>query len=145
MSTRLVILYADLTQAHSPGPSHFDVLALTHSPSIAAQPIQTALLRVLGTTPSDPIAAEYRDRAASAALIARDASSMPRVPGGEEELQAVQIARKRLALEAKAGWDPCDRDGGGDDGKVYVDGRDVAAEWIFRYAVSGLKATDICD
>ena len=132
-----------LTYAPSHGPSHFDVLALTLSPSIAAQSIQTALLRVLGTIPSDPIAAEYRDRAASAALIARDASSMPRVPGGEEDLQAVQIARERLALKAQAGLGSSDRDG--DDGKVYVDGRNVAAEWIFRYAVSGLQAADICD
>jgi hypothetical protein len=97
-------------------------------PSIAAEPLTSALLNVIGTGPSDPTAAAYRREAYMAMLTSRDADTMPLRPvstpaaGTGEELQLVKIARKKAACSD-------DRDAHPD-----VNGREVAAEWIYRYA-----------
>ena len=89
----------------------------------------------------------YKKRAEEVALISRDADSMPRVPvsiGQEEqgqELDVVTAARKAAAVAANA---RDDGDNEGEEGKVYVQGRDVAVEWIWRVAVGDVRPNELC-
>jgi hypothetical protein len=62
---------------------------------------------------------------------------MPRAPGTNEELQVVLDARAKKggATQTAEGATRTD-----DKGKVYVEGRDVAAEWVYRLAVGDATA-----
>lgn len=124
------------------------------SPTISAPAIQRALFRVLGAIPSDPLAARYAANAKRARHVARDADSIPRklvsspsqgkaekgkgdggkeevvMPvEGPEEMDVVQAARQAFKLKTKTGGDE-----EGNSSKVEVEGRDVAAEYILRWA-----------
>lgn len=94
------------------------------APSISYPAVRAALFKVLGSTPTDPVAAAYARNAAAAVPVSRDASCMPHDPDTGEELDVVKAGRK--ALETGQ----CEEKGG----KVLVDGRDVAAEYILKWA-----------
>lgn len=128
----------------SPG-SAVSASQLTLSPSVSQTPLTQAFLRILGSTPTDLIAMAYKKRAEEVALISRDADSMPRVPvsiGQEEqgqELDVVTAARKAAAAVGRDGGDA-----EGENEKVYVQGRDVSVEWIWRVAVGDVRPEELC-
>ena len=63
---------------------------------------------------------------------------MPRDPGTGQELQVVRAARKTQTSASGSGLDtavtPVYGESGGFAERVYVEGRDVLAEWILKKA-----------